>query len=626
MDKFNSNLSIGYSNGKKYDCPKCGSKHKGRYSRFAIFDGSTEVQLLDYSYGKCDRVNTCQYQKTVTSDYYYQVLDTYRTTGKVYSDYPTKEEYIASKKKGKPKYKRPYIKSSYKQRIEDINRAIDNRTKVKPEISEINVRHYIPFESYNRFQFKSGDLSPYFFDGLPVEPDLLDAVLLKYCIGTLKDKYVSKSNLLLPYIDINGKLHGVEIKEFDRNRRTLKMPDGSKVNKQYHVYKSTSDSIKSVLGDINGNKFLNEYRNQKPQKETCFGTHLITEDTSVINVFEGCKNAILFELLNKQTSVVNIATGGQANLTSSRFLFLKEPKFQHIEIRVIPDNDSIEDWTSKIQKIRNDLQTIVSFKIVSCIQMMQPYFFDLIDPDGTARNEPSFDSNFYLHRYSDISEIDIADLILEYWKLDEELDDLNNNEDLIEHAPRVQPVKQVATSNDKSSIPTEIERKSIKRDISIESKKKEYRLEANGKVSYINGTTLLEDLPAKSSVILFETEEWTKYNLFNLFNELTGLREIRKVPFFVPDDAVISEMTGKGWIIETKVEVDNTRKPVQMTKDTTRVQMVNQVATSNVKATNTTESPISFVKRDLYDLSKERKKLVQSKSKKKESQQLEMFV
>ena len=579
----NSNLSIEFAI-KKYDCPSfrnCNAKHKNRFSRYAIYDGTNEVQLLDESYGVCDRANNCQYQKT-HKGYTHQILDTYKRTGKVYPDYPTIEQYKASKKRGKSTYKRPYVTSSYQKRIEEINRAIDNQTEDKPVItSEVpDNRYYIPDKSYNRFELKAGSPIPYFFDGLPVNEDLIKSTCSKYRIGTIKDNYVSKSNLLLPYIDTNGDIHGVEIKEFDKDRNTLKRSDGTKVNKQYHYYKLTSDSIRAVVSD--SDKFLMQYQEQKPQRLTCFGTHLISEDTSVVNVFESGKNCILFELLKSEEPVVNIATGGQSFLTSNRFKWLKEPKYQHIDIKIIPDIDSIDNWRTKVQKIREELKAINEFEVISPIKVMRPFFFDLIDSDGTLRHEPSFDSNFYLHRYSDISKIDIADLILDYWQY--------QSKGVKKHAPRIEPVKQVATIEPKLSNPTKVKAKplkSIKSDLSKPVVKRNYKIEVNGKVSYIKGTTLLKNLPAKSVVTLREPKVWSRYNLFKLFNESTGIREVVKMPFYIPDEAVLKEMTGKGWIIETKVEVDTTIKPV-VKKHAPRVQQVTDNKRLDLKSRNTT--------------------------------------
>lgn len=500
MDK--SNLTIDFAT-KKYNCPSfrnCNAKHKNRFSRYAIYDGSNEVQLLDESYGVCDRANNCQYQKTCKG-YYHQILDTYKRTGKVYPDYPSLEEYKANKKKGKSTYKRPYVKSSYQKRIDEINRGIENLTKAKPKSEVPDNRHYIPNNSYNRFEFKAGSPIPYFFDGLPVSEDLIKSTCLKYRIGTIRANNVSISNLLLPYIDIKNNIHGVEIKEFDKDKITLKNTDGTKVNKQYHYYKLTSDSIRAVVSD--SDKFLKQYQEQKPQRLTCFGTHLISEDTSVVNVHESGKNAILFELLNPVKSVVNIATGGQSFLTSNRFKWLQEPRYQHIDIILIPDIDSIDNWRANVQKIKRELQTIVDFEIISPIKVMRPYFFDLMDPYGTLRHEPSFDSNFYLHKYSDISKVDIADLILDYWELESRQ---SNKDALIK--PQVSPVQQ---SESKPSNPTKTEIK-----------------------------------PLKATKPVF--------NLIYMHNRLTGDREKVKRATYMPDQSIIEQM-GEGWTIERKEPV-----------------------------------------------------------------------
>lgn len=618
----NRNLTIKFSRQKKSNCPGkyCTDNNiQNSYKRYAIFDkdSDTEIELLDYSFGRCDKKDKCRYQKTAKG-LFYPILDTYKRTGNVYPTYPSAEEYKASNSNSKER-------SVY---ISRRNRKVINSIRVAKPIQSKSERLYIPSRSYNQFQFKSGDLPPFFFEGLPVEPELLEAVLLKYYIGVLKDKYVSKSNLLFPYIDIQNRLHGVEIKEFDKNRRTLKMPDGSKVNKQFHGYKSTSDSIRAVLGEIDGNKFLNDYQKQKPQKETCFGEHLITEDITNIVIHESCKNSILFDLFSNQKRVVNLATGSKNNLSVNRFKWISEPDYQHIEITLIPDSEAVEEWNDIIDKnFRN--RTMISFEVIRPVDLMEPYFLKLDDN--------TFDFDDYLSNYfvEGILKIDIADLILDYWNF--------KSKERKKDAPRVHTVKQVETKATELSNSTEIERKLIKCDKSkvkrknskdnrdkSKSNQKEYRIEVNGKSSYIDSKTLLKDLPDKSVVTLREPKEWIRYNLFEMVNLSTSNRVIRKLPFFVPDSEVIKEL-GSDWSIQSKIEVDNRIKPVERKKDAPRVHTVKQVERLEDKSRNSTESPTSFIKRDLYDLSKERRKKlvqskVQSKSKNKESQQLEMFV
>lgn len=583
--------TIKFSSQKKCNCPGkycIDNNVRNSYRRFAIFDknSNSEVQLLDNSFGVCDKKDKCGYQKTAKG-LFYPILDTYKRTGNVYSDYPNSDDYKAERKKEylasntNSKERRVYISSRNRKIINSIS------SKSEATIQSKSERLYIPHQSYNRFQFKSGDLPPFFFEGLPVQKELLESVLLKYCIGILKANDVSKSNLLFPYIDMDNRLHGVEIKEFDSNRNTKKKPDGSKVNKQFHVHKSTSDSIKSVLGEVEGTKFLNDYQKQKPQKATCFGQHLINDDTTNVIGHESCKNALIFELFNNDSRVVNVATGSKWNLTINRFQWIQNPDYQHIDITLIPDSEAVSDWSEIVERNFRS-RSLISFDVISPVDLMEPYFLKLDDGN--------FDYDKYLSNYfvEDILKIDIADLILDYWKLQSEYQK--------KEATRVQPVNQVQRLEDKSSIPTEVERKSIKHGISSKPKPKpkEYITEING-IRYL--------FEVNGNFGSREPMEWNRYNMFTIRNQITGKREEIKRYWINPDSEVLKEL-GEGWTIEAKVEINNTidKQSKESKKEATRVQPVKQVEISEDKSSIPTESPTSFIKRDLYSKSIKRKK------------------
>lgn len=119
--KFNINLNMGFSKEKHY-CPedsKCNSYEK-EFSRFAIYDGETEVQLLHESYGYC---NYCRYKKTARGQFY-QIFDTYKLTGNVFKDYPSEEEYRKNKAK---RYKMQF--KSVESKEESKDKAIKRRTE-----------------------------------------------------------------------------------------------------------------------------------------------------------------------------------------------------------------------------------------------------------------------------------------------------------------------------------------------------------------------------------------------------------------------------------------------------------------------------------------------------------------
>lgn len=288
---------------KKYTCPKCNKKTYVKYKDILT------NELLPDQYGKCDRVNNCQYH-----------LNPYKNG-----------------------YNNKQIKNS----------ITNNQTQnIKPKIQT-----YIPWNEYHALnnknyndQFSKNLINHY---GKIKAKKILDI----YNIGNTNIK------TCFPYIDQKNRIHGIQTKIYDLHQNTDK-------SKKYHTGSIKTEL--NYKYNTQKPEWLQQYNQNEKYFTTMFGTHLLKKYTTAsINIFEAPKTVIYYTAENgtpEETNEINLATGNIHGLTKNRYNF---KEFNNRKIYLWPDTSKNGETYNYWKKLGEKMEKTLSNTEVYAIDILE---------------------------------------------------------------------------------------------------------------------------------------------------------------------------------------------------------------------------------------------------------------
>ena len=293
---------------KKHICPNCGKK------RFVRYIDTQTGEYLPEQYGRCDRESKCGYFLNP--------------------------------------YKDGYAKAIWKQ--EQGNKTDWKPQTPKPKKKPLNKtkRAYIPFEVLNRTL--AGYEQNTFIQNLllqvpyPFEVQDIEKVISLYHLGTIQAGY-RKGAVTFPFIDIQGKVRAVQVKQFDQQNHTTR-----------------TDFLHSIIEKhcTRNNKPLPEWLeayNKNDIKVSClFGEHLLSKyPHNPVALVEAPKTAIYgtlyFGFPEQPTNLLWLAV---YNLSSLNLNKCKPLKGRNVYLfpDLSKDSKAFELWSNKAKEIQNQLQ------------------------------------------------------------------------------------------------------------------------------------------------------------------------------------------------------------------------------------------------------------------------------
>jgi hypothetical protein len=307
---------------KKYECPNCNKK------TFVYYINTETDDYLPQQYGRCDRESKCSYHLSPYSDGYAKTSLQQQTVTKVTNGTAVKQKYFCSHPKPQTI---PQSKSQRQSKI--VYFDFDTfRETLEPQRYEKNM--FIQNLFY-RVQF-------------PFDIDEVTKVIQLYRLGTVAHGYRAGATTF-PFIDINGNIRAVQVKQFDKTNHT-----------------TGTDFLHSIIEKYctKNNKPLPEWLtayNQNEKKVSClFGEHLLKKyPLNPVALVEAPKTAVYgslyFGLPDK--SPENLIWLAVYNKSS--FSLDKLKALQGRDIFTFPDlskdGNTFKEWETKAKEIEKRL-------------------------------------------------------------------------------------------------------------------------------------------------------------------------------------------------------------------------------------------------------------------------------
>lgn len=283
---------------RKHICPNCNKK------KFVKYVDINTGDYLPEKYGRCDGENKCGYHLNPYSDGY----------GK---DNNSNWKYEAPKPKRKPIIERVHF---------DFDEFQKTLTGYEKNNFIQTLLNHVPYPINNT--------------------DISKAIGL-YGLGTITGSFMTGA-LTIPYIDYNGNVRAIQVKQFDENNSTIK------TNFLHSILANDLRFRKELLP-----KWLDDYEKQDGRVTCLFGEHLLKQyPTNPIALVEAPKTAIYgtlyFGLPDKPDNLLWLAVFNKSSFSFDKLKVLKER-----EIFVFPDlskdGGTFNEWKSKAKEYQSKL-------------------------------------------------------------------------------------------------------------------------------------------------------------------------------------------------------------------------------------------------------------------------------
>lgn len=331
---------------KKFICPECGKK------RFVRFMDSYQNQYLPEQYGRCDRGDG-HYFLSPYKDGYAKTL--------------WREEQSLSFSPNNTSGKRP--------------KSINNRLPVRPE------KVYFDIDVFERTLVSEKYTCNVFLHNLrhsikyPFPYDDVSKVVSLYFLGTISKGY-RKGAITFPFIDYHGRIHAVQVKQFDKSNHTIGT-DWLHSILEKHLKKNNEELP----------TWLIRYLNQDGRVTCLFGEHLLhSYPENPVVLVEAPKTAIYGTLYmgfphDSPKNPIWLAVFNKGSYNQKKLKVLNGRR-----VIVCPDlskmGETYKEWYSKTLEFKNDFQ-MSTFWFLNTLEKMA---------DDKAR-ENGHDLADFLERY-----------------------------------------------------------------------------------------------------------------------------------------------------------------------------------------------------------------------------------
>lgn len=223
---------------KKHICPNCNKRS------FVLYLDKETNEYLPATYGRCDRESKCSY------------------------------------------FLNPYLEG-YAKAIEEQNKEFNSSYQFKPIERTINPIVYFDFETFkatlNPERYEQNTFIQNLLERIdfPFNEMAVCEVIEAYRLGTVSKGYRAGANTF-PFIDINGNVRAIQVKQFDEANHTTGTDFLHSIIEKHHTQSETPLPA-----------WLNDYLNQDKRVTCLFGEHLLNKyPSNPVVLVEAPKTAV----------------------------------------------------------------------------------------------------------------------------------------------------------------------------------------------------------------------------------------------------------------------------------------------------------------------------------------------
>jgi hypothetical protein len=292
---------------RKHICPDCNKKTFVRY-----IDTNTG-EYIPEQYGRCDRESKCSYHFSPYSDGYAKMIW---------------EQERGDRVSWKPQRKKP-------------------TPQPRPETVFFDIETFKQTLQPNRYDKNTFIQNLLHNVQFPFEVDEVTRVIQLYRLGTIANGYRAGANTF-PFIDINGNVRAVQVKQFDRQNHTTGTDFlHSIIDKEC---RETGDSLPI---------WLEAYLKQDKRVSCLFGEHLLSKYRSnPIALVEAPKTAIYGTLYlglpEKQDDFIWLAVYNKSSFSFEKLKTLKG-RYVYVFPDLSKDGSTYKEWEAKAKEYERRL-------------------------------------------------------------------------------------------------------------------------------------------------------------------------------------------------------------------------------------------------------------------------------
>lgn len=356
---------------KKHNCPQCGEK------TFVRYINKESGQILSGNFGRCDRETKCGFfsPPPLETRCYFVPTDKVRSiTEKAVAIHQKEEQFtlpksviheelasgiyvaeyflkdVQSKQVNKGvqpiKYDQSNVKYYSEGGLAEVGKPIEEITEQPedPVFLPIDVlESTLTDEAYQYNQFLKTLQRRH-----EIDPEEIQKVCELYLLGTIAKGYL-KGALTFPFIDIEGNIRAIQMKQFDEDNHT------TKTNFIHSYLKGYYKNKKRPFPD-----WLAQYDNQKTKVSCLFGEHLLKEfPRNPVALVEAPKTAIYGTLYlgrpKTDKELIWLATYNKSTFKLDRVKALEGRT-----VIVYPDlskgGETFKDWKSKAEEFQSEMK------------------------------------------------------------------------------------------------------------------------------------------------------------------------------------------------------------------------------------------------------------------------------
>lgn len=293
---------------KKHICPECGKK------RFVRYIDTKTGSYLPKQYGKCDRADNCSYHLSPYLDGYAKQIWLSESSNNT----ETQSQRTRQKKRAIPPPQQiPQTETVYFD-FETFKQTLE------PERYEINTFIQNLFHSI-KFPFELSEVTK---------------VIQLYKLGTVAKGY-RQGATTFPFIDINGNVRAIQVKQFDTNNHTTGTDFLHSIIEKHYQQNS-----KALPG------WLTAYNKQEKRVSCLFGEQILKQyPNSPIALVEAPKTAIYGWLYFHRSNTILkdciwLAVYNKSSFTIDRLKVLKG-RFVYVFPDLSKDGNTFKEWEQK---------------------------------------------------------------------------------------------------------------------------------------------------------------------------------------------------------------------------------------------------------------------------------------
>ena len=316
MSNFNnfSNQPHRYSlekGSKKHHCPDCNKK------TFVLYIETETGNYLPEQYGRCDRESNCSYHLNPYLDGYAKAIQEQEKGNR--SEFPN--NWKPKRKKAIPQPTPEPVFFHFETFLQTL----------QPERYEKNT--FIQYLFY-RVQF-------------PFEVDEVTKVIQLYRLGTVANSYRAGANTF-PFIDINGNVRAVQVKQFDEQNHTTGTDFLHSIIEKHHTRNNKPLP-----------EWLETYTKQDKRISCLFGEHLLSKyHSNPVALVEAPKTAVYgtlyFGLPETPESLIWLAVYNKSSFSFDKLKVL-QGRFVYVFPDLSKDGNTFKDWETKAKEYESRL-------------------------------------------------------------------------------------------------------------------------------------------------------------------------------------------------------------------------------------------------------------------------------